>query len=91
MKREADPTTRPARKAGLGAPVESPALPSPDVEVLIKKITELRAELGWWVEFSKFLVGGERQKCDPAACQLRGQLRARTGSLAENGEKAPGR
>jgi len=47
-----DPTTPPARKAGLGAPVESPTTPSPDVEVLIKKIAELRAEQGWWIEFS---------------------------------------
>ena len=37
VKWAADPTTPPARKAGLGAPVESPAPPSPDVEVLIKK------------------------------------------------------
>ena len=62
-----DPTTPPARKAGLGAPVDSPALPSPDVEVLIKKLAELRAEQGWWAEFCKLLVEDERQKCDPAA------------------------
>jgi len=37
VKRAADPTTPPARKARLGAPVESPIPPSPDVEVLIKK------------------------------------------------------
>ena len=52
VKREAGPTTPPACKAGLGVTVESPALPSPDVEVLIKKITELCADLGWWIEFS---------------------------------------
>ena len=46
MKREAYPAAPFARKARLGAPVESPALPSPDVEVLIKKITELRMEGG---------------------------------------------
>ena len=46
--------------------MESPALPSPDVEVLIKKITELCAEEMWWLEFSKLLVEGERHKCDPA-------------------------
>ena len=46
VKRGADPTASFARKAELGAPVESPALPSPDVEVLIKKITELCADLG---------------------------------------------
>jgi len=40
LKRAADPTIPPALKAGLGAPVESPALPSPDV--LVKKIIELR-------------------------------------------------
>ena len=67
VKRTADPTTTPARKAGLGAPVDSPALPSPDVEVLIKKLAELRAEQGWWAEFYKLLVEDERQKCDPAA------------------------
>ena len=67
MKREADPTTPPACKAGLGVTVESPALPSPDVEVLIKKITELCADLGWWIEFSKLLVRDEQQRCDPAA------------------------
>jgi len=67
VKRAADPTTPPpARKAGLGAPVESPTLPSPDVEVLIKKIAKLRAEQGWWVEFSKLLVEDEHHKCDPA-------------------------
>ena len=47
--------------------MESPTLPSPDVEVLNKKITELSAELGRWVEFSNFLVRDERHKCDPAA------------------------
>ena len=67
MKREADLTTPPACKAGLGVPVESPALPSPDVEVLIKKITEFCADLGWWIEFSKLLVRDEQQRCDPAA------------------------
>ena len=36
------------------------------MEVLIKKITELRAELGWWVEFSKLPVEGECHKCNPA-------------------------
>ena len=55
------------RKAGLGAPVESPTLLSPDVEMLIKKTTELRAEEMWWLEFSMLLVGDERQRCDPAA------------------------
>ena len=47
--------------------MESQALPSPDLEVLIKKITELRSEPGWWVESCKFPVGDERHKCDPAA------------------------
>ena len=32
-----------------------------------QKIAELRAEPGWWVEPSKFLVGDESYKCDPAA------------------------
>ena len=36
------------------------------MEVLIKKIAELRAEQGWWLEFSKLLVEDERHKCDPA-------------------------
>ena len=40
VKLAADPITPPARKAELSAPVESPALPSPDVEVLIKKVIE---------------------------------------------------
>ena len=46
--------------------MESLAPPSPDVEVRIKKTTELRAGLGWWVEFSKLFVVEERHKCDPA-------------------------
>ena len=46
--------------------MESLTLPSPDVEVLIKKIAELRTEEAWWLEFSKLLVGDERHKCDPA-------------------------
>ena len=91
VKREADPTTPPARKAGLGAPVESPALPSPDVEVLIKKITELRAELGWWVEFRKLPVGDERHKCDPAWSPSCVDRFARVASLAEVDERAWGR
>jgi len=37
------------------------------VEVLINKITELRAEQVWWNEFSKLLVEDGRYKCDPAA------------------------
>ena len=66
MKRAADPTTPPTPKAGLGAPLKSQALPSPDVKVLIKKIAELHAEERWWIEFSKLLVADERHKCDPA-------------------------
>ena len=46
--------------------MESPTPPSPDVEVLIKKITKIRAEFGWWVEFSKLPVEDERHKCNPA-------------------------
>jgi len=67
VRRGADPIAPPARKAGLRTPVESLAPPSPDVEVLIKNITGLSAELGWRVEFGKLLVRGERHKCDPAA------------------------
>ena len=37
------------------------------MEVLIKKITKLRTEEMWWLEFSKLPVGDERRKCDPAA------------------------
>ena len=37
------------------------------MEVLINKITELRAEQVWWNEFSKLLVEDGRYKCDPAA------------------------
>ena len=47
--------------------MESLTLPSPDVEVLIKQIIELRTEEMWWIELSKLLVEDERHKCNPAA------------------------
>ena len=67
VKREADPTNPLRARPDPPPPWKSPALPSPDVEVLVKKITELRAELGWRVEFSKLPDEDERYKCDPAA------------------------
>ena len=45
--------------------MESPTLPSSDVEVLIKNIPELRAEEIWW-HVSKLLVEDERHRCYPA-------------------------
>jgi len=76
VKRAADPTSRPAHKAGLGAPVESLALPSPDVEVLIKKIAELCTEQGWWLWAQQAARRGRASQVRPRLfTRLRGQVR----------------